>query len=95
MSHPNQQTTTGELTTAEMQEALVRARDEAQQLKDWRAAVLPYIHPRKTLRDEFAMAAMTGLLANSVTIFSETPSIYASMAYEQADAMMQERSKQP
>ncbi len=43
----------------------------------------------KTLRDEFAMAAMQGILVNS----NEATSIIAKWAYDAADAMMAERAK--
>jgi len=48
--------------------------------------------PDKTLRDEFAMAALTGLLAGA---YSESPSdkITALAAYKLADAMMEAREK--
>lgn len=46
----------------------------------------------KTLRDEFAMAAMQGMLSNcEVAVCSEAD--FAKFAYEQADAMMAERAK--
>lgn len=41
----------------------------------------------KTIRDEFAMVALTGLTA------TKAPVIAAGLAYEYADAMMAERSK--
>lgn len=45
--------------------------------------------PTKTLRDEFAMAALTGLLADSSR--DHQPQVYVSAAYEYADAMLEAR----
>ena len=49
----------------------------------------------KTLRDEFAMQALNGLLANPYEItgedFDEVTVIVADMAYEYADAMLERR----
>jgi len=67
----------------------------------------PFIHPApdgpndplriapeaKTLRDEFAMAALTGLLANSVDDGSMGAEDWASDAYLFADKMMEARKK--
>jgi hypothetical protein len=44
---------------------------------------------RKTLRDEFAMAALQGLCANQAM----TAARFAQRAYELADAMLAERAK--
>jgi hypothetical protein len=49
---------------------------------------------QKTLRDEFAMAALTGLLANpklAPTILNKGPSWFDDNAYAFADAMMEAR----
>ena len=46
----------------------------------------------KTLRDEFAMAALTGILANT-DLSNSTAHEFAEIAYGQADAMMTERRK--
>ncbi len=46
--------------------------------------------PRERLRDEFAMAALTGLMVHSTTT---RPAFDAEVAYEMADAMLAERSK--
>ena len=50
-----------------------------------------------TLRDQFAMAALTGLLANHLawdTVLSQQPMhATAQMAYELADAMLSERGR--
>lgn len=43
--------------------------------------------PLATLRDQFAMAALTGLTT------TKAPVVAAGLAYEYADAMMAERSK--
>lgn len=48
-------------------------------------------HEQPTLRDQFAMAAFTGLLANS-DLIGETED-YARWAYQHADAMLKEREK--
>ena len=47
--------------------------------------------PKKTLRDEFAMAALSGLLACADT--SGTDQDFAERAYEYADEMMKARTK--
>ena len=46
--------------------------------------------PRATLRDKFAMAAMTGLLADPT---SSGPEGCATAAYKYADAMLEQRTK--
>lgn len=46
---------------------------------------------RPTLRDQLAMAALTGLLT-SPAILGQLPHQSASDAYEMADAMMKQRS---
>lgn len=64
--------------------------------------------PRKTLRDEFAMAALTGELASSSTAESaeataraaakaglEPAQYLAKLCYEIADAMLAARNNQP
>lgn len=48
--------------------------------------------PVETLRDVFAMAALSGLLAEGTT-FRLTTHDTATAAYEYADAMMKEREK--
>lgn len=54
---------------------------------------------KKTLRDEFAMAALTGLLANqklaarSLAAGGAESGWFEECAYEFADAMMKERHK--
>lgn len=53
---------------------------------------------QKTLRDEFAMAALTGLMSEDIyTVAIKTgkpiPDFCASMAYEIADAMLKQRNK--
>jgi hypothetical protein len=47
-------------------------------------------HPGMTLRDYFAAAALTGILANNQAIYSEWNARYA---YETADAMLSRRAK--
>ncbi len=49
--------------------------------------------PCKTLRDEFAMAALTGLLANAVDDGSMGAEDWASDAYLFADKMMEAGKK--
>jgi hypothetical protein len=66
---------------------------------DWRAKLLaagpgPFLeyHDRKTLRDEFAMAALKAMLGHSD--YSElSPAQMAVEAYRQADAMLEARKK--
>jgi hypothetical protein len=49
---------------------------------------------KKTLRDEFAMAALTGVITRSATYFGiEDFHKFAEWSYEVADAMMKERNK--
>lgn len=53
----------------------------------------PHNHdvPGMSLRDYFAGAAMQGLCTQSIQI----PAVAAATAYRLADAMIEERSKQP
>lgn len=44
--------------------------------------------PTKTLRDEFAMAALTGLLASDT---QDTSTVFAKLSFAMADAMMKAR----
>ncbi len=46
---------------------------------------------QKTLRDEFAMAALTGLTA--CTTFNGSPEHFANYSYKYADAMLKARSQ--
>ena len=49
---------------------------------------------KKTLRDEFAMAALTGMITRSATYFGiEDFHKFAEWSYEVADSMMKERNK--
>lgn len=49
---------------------------------------------RKELRDKFAIAALTGLLASPDPVLDTlTPSEYAARAYMQADAMLEYRER--
>jgi hypothetical protein len=49
---------------------------------------------KKTLRDEFAMAALTGVITRSATYFGiEDFHKFAEWSYDVADSMMKERSK--
>lgn len=48
--------------------------------------------PEKTLRDEFAMAALVGTLAANLGAPS-TYTVFAEDAYKHADAMIKERNK--
>lgn len=56
------------------------------------AVVLDADTPAKTLRDEFAMAALTGLCANADTGI-EPKQVLVALAYSRADAMMKERAR--
>ena len=59
---------------------------------DWIAELrtsLAYAQLKKTLRDEFAMAALTGILARNSGTYDEN----CEIAYQYADAMMKERHK--
>lgn len=52
-----------------------------------------------TLRDEFAMSALNGMISTSKTVYSadnhklSTPTQFAEIAYEYADAMMKKRNR--
>lgn len=50
---------------------------------------------QKTLRDEFAMAALTGLLASGRTLRGDEAKIenYARLSYIMAEVMLLEREK--
>lgn len=49
--------------------------------------------PIKTLRDEFAMAALSGMLADpGVQVGGSNDKITAKLCYDLADAMLQARS---
>jgi hypothetical protein len=50
---------------------------------------------RKTLRDEFAMAALTGLVSGRAGSHPSDQANYAKRAYEIADAMLKARSSPP
>ena len=58
---------------------------------DWRV-LKEYEDPQKTLRDEFAMAALAGMMANPMWDDDDTPDI-AGCAYVLADAMLEARKK--
>jgi len=45
----------------------------------------------KTLRDEFAMAALSGMIINPIV--RPAPEDIANLAYQLADAMLAERNK--
>lgn len=56
----------------------------------------PYDIPQPigmTLRDYFAAAALTGLMASPTTSVSASARVLAQDAYAQADAMLTERNK--
>jgi hypothetical protein len=55
--------------------------------------ILTVMEPRLTLRDRFAMAAMTGMLAYHGTNNSYTEEWWAKHAYKQADAMLEARNE--
>jgi len=64
--------------------------DEA--VRAWNA-IPRKVPPNKTLRDEFAMAALTGLLAGLESDGHLAHDDAAQFAYDRADAMMKEREK--
>jgi hypothetical protein len=52
------------------------------------------IQPLLSLRDQFACAALTGVLAHPDSI-SQSFDLFAKHAYQYADAMMTQREAQP
>lgn len=52
---------------------------------------LTIMEPQLTLRDQFAMAAMSGLLSNPPGIYDRSNSWIAEWAFKMADAMMKAR----
>jgi len=55
---------------------------------------LAWAQQQKTLRDELAMAALTGVITRSATYFGiEDFHKFAEWSYEIADSMMKERNK--
>ena len=79
--------------SAKKEEPKMDTKDEIiQQLRD-QITFLTYpkiILDNETMRDRFAMAALTGLLACPNAPYSST---YATKAYELADAMLEARKK--
>lgn len=65
--------------------------DEA--IRAWNAIPRAPVQPTKTLRDEFAMAALSGLLARMRPDAIYTYEDLVAQAYAIADAMMKEREK--
>lgn len=65
--------------------------DRIKRGEKWMVGQTDAPHPPKTLRDEFAMAAMQGLLSNPT--FDAKPEDVADIAYDHADAMLRERMK--
>jgi hypothetical protein len=55
--------------------------------------IVTVVEPMPTLRDQFAAAALTGLLAQEPTEYDSWED-YAEGAYEMADAMMRESEKE-
>jgi hypothetical protein len=53
--------------------------------------ILTVMEPRATLRDQFAMAAMTGIITQLNVYHEDVPEISARRAYEHADRMMEAR----
>ena len=49
------------------------------------------VEEAKQLRDQFAMAALTGLLANSGDVSCSAREGFAKVAYDYADAMLKAR----
>ena len=68
---------------------------EGLKASDWAEPIIPndprYLPP-KTLRDEFAMAALTGLLASDV---QDGAAVFAKLSYVLADAMLEARKERP
>ena len=77
-----------------------RAQMIAWQNEQWAAAItgnnpIEYVEPHPTLRDQFAMAALTGIVIGEFQCPS-TPATHESVAhdcYEMADAMLEARKK--
>lgn len=53
---------------------------------------LAELKQQPSLRDQFAMAALTGILASSTGVMADR-SLYATVAYALSDAMMKEREE--
>ena len=64
----------------------VRKEGEARRMKEEREFI-----ERRTLRDRFAMAALTGLVHRGFTELGNAATPYAVLAYEYADAMLKAR----
>jgi hypothetical protein len=61
---------------------------EFENLSELHRPILTVTQPRATLRDQFAMAALAGLLSDPT---SSGPKGCAKVAYEYADAIMEAR----
>lgn len=63
---------------------------------DCGALDMPYFEQQPTLRDQFAMAALTGMMsaANSEGEWTHCISSASELAYRAADAMLEARDKQ-
>lgn len=72
-------------------EYLVMSRSASGAINAWNAATSE--QPTKTLRDEFAMAAISGYMATESCLSSESAEWAVTHSYEVADLMLKERSK--
>jgi hypothetical protein len=81
-----------------VRDLILRHSDIPSGLRPILLAMLPQTE-QSTLRDQFAMAALTGLLANSYNSghsqpLAEAPSeMFSRFAYEQADFMLKQREE--
>lgn len=61
-------------------------------LESENAALRKQLEDRPTLRDQFAMAAMTGIITRTATYFdSQSFNLFTDYSYQIADAMMEQR----
>ena len=64
-----------------------------QRISELEAEIVRLREAQPTLRDQFAMAALTGIIARSATYFdSQSFNLFASYSYEIADAAMEARN---
>ena len=64
-----------------------------QRISELEAEIARLREAQPTLRDQFAMAALAGIITRSATYFdSQSFNLFANYSYEIADAMMEARN---